>query len=177
MRADRAVEPTKSENITVTWRRSARSSGEASCYWSDRWRRRLRARIGTQRGDGVEELAAMPDDADAKILQVFRRQARQDRLVNLVLAERSLILSEAKAPQPDHDVHDGARASPWSIASLDGPGEVLGGVGVRRVREGARGCYRWRKATAGSRALWTSGFPRFTTPAEVIRRSRGFISF
>ena len=29
MRADRAVEPTKSENITVTWRRSARSSGEA----------------------------------------------------------------------------------------------------------------------------------------------------
>ena len=29
MRADSAVEPTKSENITVTWRRSARSSGRA----------------------------------------------------------------------------------------------------------------------------------------------------
>ena len=29
MRADRAVEPTRSENITVTWRRSARSSGAA----------------------------------------------------------------------------------------------------------------------------------------------------
>jgi hypothetical protein len=28
MRAERAVEPTKSENMTVTWRRSARSSGE-----------------------------------------------------------------------------------------------------------------------------------------------------
>ena len=28
MRADSAVEPTKSENITVTWRRSARSSGD-----------------------------------------------------------------------------------------------------------------------------------------------------
>src|SRR5262245_29655564 len=27
MRADSAVEPTKSENMTVTWRRSARSSG------------------------------------------------------------------------------------------------------------------------------------------------------
>jgi hypothetical protein len=27
MRADGAVEPTRSENITVTWRRSARSSG------------------------------------------------------------------------------------------------------------------------------------------------------
>ena len=29
MRAESAVEPTRSENITVTWRRSARSSGEA----------------------------------------------------------------------------------------------------------------------------------------------------
>ena len=29
MRAESAVEPTKSENITVTWRRSARSSGGA----------------------------------------------------------------------------------------------------------------------------------------------------
>jgi hypothetical protein len=30
MRAERAVEPTKSENITVTWRRSAVSRGAAS---------------------------------------------------------------------------------------------------------------------------------------------------
>ena len=30
MRADRAVEPTRSENITVTWRRSAVSLGGAS---------------------------------------------------------------------------------------------------------------------------------------------------
>jgi hypothetical protein len=54
----------------------------------------------------------MTDDADAQILQVFRRQARKNRLVNLVLAERSLILSEAKAPQPDHDVHDGGLPLP-----------------------------------------------------------------
>ena len=32
-------------------------------------------------------------------------QARQNRLVNFVFAERSLILSKAKAPQPNHDVH------------------------------------------------------------------------
>ena len=32
LRADSAVEPTRSENITVTWRRSARSSGCAA--WS-----------------------------------------------------------------------------------------------------------------------------------------------
>ena len=31
----------------------------------------------------------------------------KDRLVYLVLAECRLILSEAQAPQPDHDVHDG----------------------------------------------------------------------
>ena len=50
----------------------------------------------------------MPESRDAKLLQVLLRQAREDPFVNLVLAERSLILSKAKAPQPDHDVHDGA---------------------------------------------------------------------
>ena len=34
MRAESAVEPTKSENITVTWRRSARSSGVRSGHWT-----------------------------------------------------------------------------------------------------------------------------------------------
>ena len=50
----------------------------------------------------------MPDNADAQILQVFRRQARKNRFVNLVLAERSLISFEAKAPQPTSEVHNGA---------------------------------------------------------------------
>jgi hypothetical protein len=50
----------------------------------------------------------MSDDADAKLLQVLRRQARENRLVYVILAERSLILSKAKAPQPNHDVHDDA---------------------------------------------------------------------
>ena len=50
----------------------------------------------------------MPERRDAKLLQVLRRQAREDRLVNLVLAECRLVLSEAQAPQPDHNVHDGA---------------------------------------------------------------------
>ena len=49
----------------------------------------------------------MPKCRDAKLLQVLLRQPWKNRLVNLVLAERSLVLSEAKAPQPDHDVHDG----------------------------------------------------------------------
>ena len=50
----------------------------------------------------------MPQGRNAKLLQVLRRQARQDRLVNVVLAECRLILPEAQAPQPDHDIHFGA---------------------------------------------------------------------
>jgi hypothetical protein len=40
------------------------------------------------------------------ILQILRRQVRQDRLIDLVLAECRLILFEAKAPQPSFDVHN-----------------------------------------------------------------------
>ena len=50
----------------------------------------------------------MPQRRDAKLFQVLSREVREDRLVNVVLAEQRLILSEAKAPQPDHNVHDGA---------------------------------------------------------------------
>ena len=50
----------------------------------------------------------MAEDRDAKLFQVLRRQVRQDTFVYLVVAERSLILPEAHAPQPDHDVHDDA---------------------------------------------------------------------
>ena len=52
----------------------------------------------------------MPECRYAKLLQVLRRQARQDRFVNLVLAEDRLVLSEAKVPQPNHNVHDDAPA-------------------------------------------------------------------
>jgi hypothetical protein len=53
----------------------------------------------------------MTDCRDAKLLQGLVRQAGKNRLVYLILAERSLILSKAKAPQPDHDVHDEAHIS------------------------------------------------------------------
>jgi hypothetical protein len=69
---------------------------------------------------------ATTNGTNADLLQVLLGQVREDPLVDLVVAERSLILSKAKAPQPDHDVHDGARASPWSISSSERPGEVLG---------------------------------------------------
>jgi hypothetical protein len=51
----------------------------------------------------------VPDDRDAEVFQVLRREVRQDRLVYLILAECRLIFPEAQAPQPDHNVHDGAQ--------------------------------------------------------------------
>ena len=50
---------------------------------------------------------------DAKLLKVLVRQARKNRLVYLVLAERRLISFEAEAPQPTPDVHDGALIPRW----------------------------------------------------------------
>src|SRR5580693_1638005 len=66
--------------------------------------RLFRVRITAQRSDGVEQRAAVPDKADAQILQVLRRQAWQDLLVDRIVAECSLILSEAEAPQPTVNV-------------------------------------------------------------------------
>ena len=40
----------------------------------------------------------MPERCDAKLLEVFFRQARKNRLVYLILAECSLILLKAQAP-------------------------------------------------------------------------------
>jgi hypothetical protein len=48
----------------------------------------------------------VPDDANAQILQVLSRQARQDGFVDLVIAESRLIPFEAKAPQPTSEVHE-----------------------------------------------------------------------
>ena len=112
MRADSAVEPTKSENITVTWRRSARSSGGALGVLdavAASTEGALPLRVVTQSGDSIEQLHAVPKRRDAKLFQVLVRQAREDRLVYLILAECRLVLPEAQAPQPDHDVHEDAQ--------------------------------------------------------------------
>jgi hypothetical protein len=62
---------------------------------------RLPARVVTQSGNGVEQLHPVPDCCDPKLLEVLSRQARENRLVYV-------ILPEAQAPQPDYNVHDGA---------------------------------------------------------------------
>src|SRR5262245_31168804 len=78
------------------------------------------ARVIRQSGNGVEQLHPVPECCDAKLLQVLVRQAREDRLVYLILAECRLILPEAQAPQPDHDVHDSAPNSGLSSFRLGG---------------------------------------------------------
>jgi hypothetical protein len=52
----------------------------------------------------------MPNDADAHILKVFRRQVRQDLLIDRVLAEGRLILTKAQVSEPRTDINGGARA-------------------------------------------------------------------
>ena len=92
MRAERAVEPTKSENITVTWRRSARSSGCALGALD----------VVVASTDGVLPFASLRRAAmasssftrcpSAATPSSFRSSAvrlRQDRLVYLIFAECS----------------------------------------------------------------------------------------
>ena len=75
----------------------------------------------------------MPQSRDAKFLQVLVRQARENRLIYLVVAECRLVLPEAQAPQPDHNVHDGA--------------PTIGG-GAHHLL-GKRGCPGWRWGSRG----------------------------
>ena len=63
------------------------------------------------------------------------RQTRENRLVYVILAEDCLILPEAQAPQPDHNVHEGAHKVAW-----DHP------AGEARVSRAALGFLSLRKA-------------------------------
>ena len=47
----------------------------------------------------------MTDRTNADFLQVLLREAREDPLAYLVLSECRLVSFEAKAPQPNRDVH------------------------------------------------------------------------
>ena len=47
----------------------------------------------------------MADGGDAEILQVVDRQSLQHRSVNVVVAERRLVLPKTQAPQPKPHVH------------------------------------------------------------------------
>jgi DNA-binding response OmpR family regulator len=78
--------------------------------------RRASPRVNAQEGDGIEQLPAVTNTPDAEVLQVFCRQARQDRIVDMVLPEGGLVLFETEVPQPSPEVHDSVLI--WSMPMI-----------------------------------------------------------
>jgi hypothetical protein len=62
----------------------------------------------------------MTNRADADFLQVLCREAWQDLFGNLVLAKCGLVLPKTEAPQPDHNVLNGAHTIGGSAHHLSG---------------------------------------------------------
>ena len=58
-----------------------------------------------QGGDRGEQLAPVADRGDAELAQVVGRQLGQDVGVDVVVAERLLVLAQAQPAQPSPDVH------------------------------------------------------------------------
>jgi hypothetical protein len=56
-------------------------------------------------GDRGQQPPPMPKSRDAQLLQVLRRQGRQNLAVDLIVAKGSLVLPEAEALQPSRDIH------------------------------------------------------------------------
>jgi hypothetical protein len=88
MRAEGAVEPTKSENNTVTWRGWAAVSLASAATVVDVFRG---ARVKCLPDHNLITLR-WRIAGHAQIFQVFRRHLRQNRLVHRVVAEGGLIL-------------------------------------------------------------------------------------
>jgi hypothetical protein len=63
-----------------------------------------------------------------KNARLIVRQAWENRLVYVILAEDSLVLAEAQAPQPDHNVHSGAPQSGVAHIICLGSEGVQGGA-------------------------------------------------
>ena len=134
MCVESAVEPTRSENITVTWRRSARSSGKALGVLdvvAASAEGGLLPASARRVAMASSSLRRCPSDATPSSLRSSSRQVRQDRLVYVILAEHRLILPEAQAPQPDRNVHEAPNSGLLHIiVGIRGecPGKALLGI-------------------------------------------------
>src|SRR5579862_7542593 len=114
----------------------------------------------------------MPNCRNTKLLQVLSRQARKNRFVNLVLAELSLILSKAKAPQPDHDVHGGTQNSALQLIIV---GAARRGPGRRRGPDRARAaCVKPRGFEVALRKTWENSGPEVAPVPESNDDTRDF---
>src|SRR6516164_6465776 len=98
-RVESGVEPTRSQNIAVSWRRSA--SLEAAA---------VTAEVGSgfrgaERSDGVQQLTPVADRRNANLPEILRCQLRQHFPIDLVVAEGRHIALKAQALQPRLYVH------------------------------------------------------------------------
>ena len=88
----------------------------------------------------------MPECGDAKLFEVLGGEVREDPFVDLVVAEGRLVFFKAQAPQPHHDVHDGAHNQWWRISSA-------GEARVSRVRWGSQGFASTLRSNGNGRSL------------------------
>jgi hypothetical protein len=113
-----------------------------------------------QSSDGIEELHTVTKRGDTKLLQVLVRQARENRLVYVILAEDYLVLGKAETPQPDHNVHDDAHNRGWRASSA-------GEARVSRVALGFMIQMPWLTGDARD-TFW-----RRPAPYVIHRKQRG----
>ena len=98
-RADSAVEPTRSQNITVSCRRSASArcppacGGDAAEAAAARW-------VPPSAAIAARSLRRWPTEVNPDPDQVLRRQLRQHFAIDLVVAESGLVFFQTQAAQP-----------------------------------------------------------------------------
>jgi hypothetical protein len=105
-------------------------------------RKRGRDREGAERGNGVEQSAAMANRGDPKLAKVLGRQPAQYFPVNVVVAERGLILLEPEAAQPFAYIHSRSPKNGWPRIPLQSgspfcPGGRSGGSKLEDACMGA----------------------------------------
>jgi hypothetical protein len=57
----------------------------------------VRSGFCSERSNGIEQFATVPNECYAKVLQVLSSQAKQNFVIDLVVAEYRLVLPEAKS--------------------------------------------------------------------------------
>ena len=95
--AESAVEPTRSENITVTCRRSAASAARGVAGGAAA----TAARGGAfELGNRTQELSAMPERCHANLFEVLIGQVAQNREINIVLSKALNMLGHTELFEP-----------------------------------------------------------------------------
>src|SRR5271166_4246190 len=110
-RAASSVEPTKSQNITVSCRRSASPFGARVVVVSPGGPEASAAGVGAAK-------AAMADGGDPQIAQILGGQPPQDRIVDVIVAESRRVLCEPQSAQPLGNIERHGRSLPRGVARL-----------------------------------------------------------